>query len=149
MKPNNNIYYNNNNKQTKKTKKKKKVNKKLLFITFFATFLFFFFICLQVASILTPSIDIPALNTDEDNLTSMTSQDFKKRIDPRLLSIELQNEINPSLIKKNKENKIKNSKDLKVDLKGPIDIAKSENQTTLPQQTPSINNTNKNKSDNS
>lgn len=78
----------------RKMPKKQKGNKKKLFFIFFGAFMGFFFLCTFVASILTPSIDVPALKNDP-GLDSMTSEDFKGRIDPRLKSIELQEDVPP------------------------------------------------------
>jgi len=74
--------------QTQKPKPKTKINKKRLFFIFFSAFVGFFFLCTLIASLLTPKIDVPALN-NESNLSSVSSDDFKGRIDPRLKLIEM------------------------------------------------------------
>lgn len=74
--------------QAQKPKTKMKVNKKRLFFIFFSAFVGFFFLCTLIASMLTPKIDVPALN-DENNLSSVSSDDFKGRIDPRLRTLEM------------------------------------------------------------
>ncbi|EKE03471.1 MAG: hypothetical protein ACD_20C00199G0003 [uncultured bacterium] len=73
---------------------KPKSNKKKLFFIFSGAFMIFFFLCTFIASMLTPKIDVPALKNDP-NLDSLTSEDFKGRIDPRLKSIELQEDAPP------------------------------------------------------
>lgn len=75
--------------KTTNTRKVTKVNKKRLIFVFFTAFIFFFFICSYLASMFTPSINIPALNNNGEGV-SVTSDDFKGRIDPRLRSIEMQ-----------------------------------------------------------
>lgn len=74
---------------------KPKSNKKKLFFIFSGAFIAFFLFCTFLASILTPKIDVPALKNDP-NLDSLTSEDFKGRIDPRLKSIELQEDAPPA-----------------------------------------------------
>jgi cell division septation protein DedD len=78
----------------KKPPVKPKSNKKKLFFIFLGSFIGFFFLCTFIATMLTPSIDVPALKNDP-NLDSLTSEDFKGRIDPRLKSIELQEDAAP------------------------------------------------------
>jgi uncharacterized phage infection (PIP) family protein YhgE len=73
--------------QAQKPKTKTKINKKRLFFIFFSAFVGFFFLCTLIASLITPKIDVPALN--EGNLSSVSSDDFKGRIDPRLKLIEM------------------------------------------------------------
>lgn len=80
----------------KPPKKKTKVNKRRLFFTFFTAFIIFFFICTFVASMLTPSIDVPVLNNENEVVDSLTSDDFKGRLDPRLKSIEMQEVTGPA-----------------------------------------------------
>ncbi|OGI19555.1 MAG: hypothetical protein A2287_07590 [Candidatus Melainabacteria bacterium RIFOXYA12_FULL_32_12] len=86
----------NSRKPNKKVPPQKlKPNKKKLFFIFFSAFMVFFFLCTFIASVLTPNIDVPALK-DGQNLDSLTSEDFKGRIDPRLKSIELQEDVTPA-----------------------------------------------------
>ncbi|MDD3012712.1 MAG: SPOR domain-containing protein [Candidatus Gastranaerophilales bacterium] len=72
----------------KQPKVKTKINKKRLFFIFFSAFVGFFFLCTLIASLLTPKIDVPALD-NESNLSSVSSDDFKGRVDPRLKLIEM------------------------------------------------------------
>lgn len=73
---------------------KRKADLKLLFFTFVGAFILFFAAFTYFLPILTPKVEIPALSEDYA-LDSITSQDFRGRIDPRLHSIELQEEIKP------------------------------------------------------
>jgi hypothetical protein len=74
--------------QAQKPKPKTKINKKRLFFIFFSAFVGFFFLCTLIASLLTPKLNVPALD-NESNLSSVTSDDFKGRVDPRLKMIEM------------------------------------------------------------
>jgi len=70
-------------------KLKRKSDLKLIFFTFTGAFIIFFIAFTFFLPILTPKVEIPALSEDYV-LDSITSQDFRDRIDPRLHSIELQ-----------------------------------------------------------
>ncbi len=72
-----------------KETKKIKVDKKRLFFVFFVAFMVFFFLSTIIVSLLSPSIDIPAMKNSDD-FSSISSDDFKGRIDPRLKNIESQ-----------------------------------------------------------
>ena len=72
------------------------VNKKRLFFVFFSAFAVFFFFCSFIASMVSPKIDAPALN-EEGNLSNVTSDDFKGKLDPRLRSIEMQEQTEPAV----------------------------------------------------
>ena len=74
---------------------KPKSNKKKLFFLFFSAFVVFFFFCTFIASMLTPAIDVPALKKD-DNFSTVTSDDFKGRIDPKLKELEMQEDSAPA-----------------------------------------------------
>lgn len=97
-------------------KKRKRVNRnrRLLFV-FFSTFVVVLLFFTWLASALTPKIDIPVIS-EKDQIPSMTSDDFKGRIDSRLKLIEMQDD-NPSSYLSNeddddkKENKTKKDKD--------------------------------------
>ena len=67
--------------------KQKKNNLKPLFFTFLGFFIVFFFAFTVLLPIITPQVGIPAL-TDQHSMSSVTSSDFKGRIDPRLKAIE-------------------------------------------------------------
>lgn len=67
---------------------------KLLFFTFVGAFILFFAAFTYLLPIITPKVEIPALS-EERVLDSITSNDFRGRIDPRLRSIEIQEEIKP------------------------------------------------------
>lgn len=75
-------------------KPKTKVNKRRLFFVFFSAFAVFFFFCSFIASMVSPKIDAPALN-EEENLSNVTSDDFKGKLDPRLRAIEMQEQTGP------------------------------------------------------
>ena len=72
-------------------KLKRAANLKLLFFTFVGAFIFFFVAFTYILPVITPKVEIPAL-TENHAFNSITSQDFKGRIDPRLRSIELKEE---------------------------------------------------------
>lgn len=92
MKNNENLPFLNANK-TKKTKAK--LNKKRLLIIFSITFAAVSLLCVTLASMFTPSIDVPVLQNDENSVNTMSSNDFKGRMDPRLKSIEMDEQISP------------------------------------------------------
>lgn len=73
-------------------KLKRSANLRLLFFIFIGAFLLFFVTFTFILPIITPQVEIPAL-TEEHVFNSITSHDFRGRIDPRLHSIELQEEI--------------------------------------------------------
>lgn len=66
-----------------------KNNLKPLIFTFLGTFIVFFFAFTVLLPIFSPQVDVPALS-DEHSMSSVTSNDFKGRIDPRLSEIEQQ-----------------------------------------------------------
>lgn len=68
---------------------KNSVNRKVIFFTFLGAFILFFTVFTYVIPMIMPNVDEPAL-TDEYAMDSVTSQDFRGRIDPRLQSIENQ-----------------------------------------------------------
>ncbi len=86
----------------RRKKIKRKTDLKLLFFTFLGAFLLFFTAFTYFLPILTPKVEVPALS-DDYVMDSITSQDFRGRIDPRLHSIELQEQAIPS--KKTNEEK--------------------------------------------
>lgn len=97
-----------------KETKKIKVDKKRLFFVFFVAFMVFFFLSTIIVSLLSPSIDIPAMKNSDD-FSSISSDDFKGRIDPRLKNIETQevngNKTSQSALGDNaKQNADKNAK---------------------------------------
>lgn len=57
-----------------------------LFLTTFSIVLFAF---LVLATIMSPHLNIPALNDDKDNVSDTSSSDFKSRIDYRLKQIQV------------------------------------------------------------
>lgn len=75
-----------------------KSNLKPLIFTFLGTFIVFFFVFTVLLPILTPQVDIPGLS-DEHSMTSVDSNDFKGRIDPRLNSIEQEEQTEPPKLK--------------------------------------------------
>jgi len=99
------------NVQAQKQKPKTKVNKKRLFFIFFTAFVGFFFLCTLLTKLLSPKMGVPALD-NENNLSSVTSDDFRGKLDPRLKEIEKDEGpatspvINPFDMKQQKENEI-------------------------------------------
>lgn len=87
-----------NREVSNKNKNVKKNNLKPLIFTFLGTFIVFFFAFTVLLPILTPQVDIPALS-DEHSLNSVTSNDFKGRLDPRLNSIEQEENVEPPKLK--------------------------------------------------
>lgn len=67
---------------------KTKINKKRLMFVFLTAFAGFFLLCTMIASMLAPKIDIPEASNDED-LSTMSSDDFKGRVDGSLRQIEM------------------------------------------------------------
>ncbi|GEM_PF-1682097 len=91
--------FNQSNKENQnKNVKQKKSNLKPLLFTFLGTFIVFFFAFTVLLPILTPQVEIPAL-TDEHSMSSVNSNDFKGRIDPRLKAIEEQENAPPPKLK--------------------------------------------------
>lgn len=84
------LYNNTNGKNVpRRPSKKIKIDKKRLFIVFVCAFILFFLACTVIAKLVTPKIDLPALdNNDENSTPAMTSDDFKGRMDSRLKLIE-------------------------------------------------------------
>lgn len=63
--------------------------KKLIFI-FVTTFVVVLLASTHIATMLTPEIDIPVLNSDSEEVTNISSEDFNTRIDSRLKLIAMQ-----------------------------------------------------------
>lgn len=78
--------------KVQRRKLKRSANLRLLFFTFFGAFILFFLAFTYILPIVTPRVEIPAL-TEDRVFDSITSHDFRGRIDPRLRTIELQAEI--------------------------------------------------------
>ena len=74
---------------------KTKINKKRLAFIFFSTFAVFFLLCSLVASIFTPSINISTQNQQGQTSNVSASDMPRNRIDPRLKSIEMQENVAP------------------------------------------------------
>lgn len=73
---------------------KTKINKKRLAFIFFSTFVVFFLFCSLIASVFTPSINIPGQS--QEQTPDITASDIpRERIDPRLKSIEMQEDVTP------------------------------------------------------
>jgi len=83
-----------NKEEENKNSKKKNDNLKPLLFTFLGTFIVFFFAFTVLLPIFAPQVNIPAL-TDEHSMNSVDSNDFKGRIDPRLKSIEEEEDAPP------------------------------------------------------
>ncbi|OGI01733.1 MAG: hypothetical protein A2Y25_06620 [Candidatus Melainabacteria bacterium GWF2_37_15] len=73
---------------------KRSADLKLIIFTFLGAFILFFAAFTYFLPIITPKVEVPALS-EEYVLDSVTSQDFKGRVDPRLRSIELQEDGTP------------------------------------------------------
>lgn len=89
----------NNNQVHKKSVSKdnlqNKTNLRPLIFTFLGFFIVFFFAITVILPIISPKVDIPALN-DENSTDTVNSNDFKGRIDPRLNSIEQEENAAPA-----------------------------------------------------
>lgn len=72
-----------------------KTNIKPLIFTFLGFFIVFFFAITVILPIISPQVDIPALN-EEHSTDTVNSNDFKGRIDPRLNSIEQEENAAPA-----------------------------------------------------
>jgi len=94
-KPYNTSYLNNKNPKNSPQKKK---NWKPLIYTFLGTFIVFFFVFTVLLPILSPQVVIPALS-NEHSMSSVSSNDFKGRIDPRLNEIEQEENAGPPKLK--------------------------------------------------
>lgn len=118
----------------KNFKKPAKINKKRLFFIFTCAFIGFFFLCTLVASFISPKLNVPALE-EENNLSSVSSDDFKGRIDPRLKLIEMENAINRTNERKNPFNEDElQQNDVEVtNMKNEQDYAQEKNSGTLSQ----------------
>ncbi len=95
-------------KSTSKDNLQNKNNVKPLILTFLGTFVVFFFVFTVLLPIFTPQVDIPVL-TDEHSMDSVTSNDFKGRIDPRLSSIEQEENTIPPKLKMENPTKMQQS----------------------------------------
>lgn len=92
-------------KRRKYIKEKNKRTKRrlfMLFLTTFSTVLMFFLI---IANLITPDIDIPALNNDYDKMSDVRSSDFKKRIDSRLEQIKVDDDGPTRIVEKQQKSK--------------------------------------------
>jgi cell division septation protein DedD len=70
-------------------KLKRSADLKVLFFTFVGAFLLFFTAFTYFLPAVTPNVDVPALNEDQV-FNSITSHDFRGKLDPRLHNLELQ-----------------------------------------------------------
>ncbi|HSA06506.1 MAG TPA: SPOR domain-containing protein [Candidatus Gastranaerophilales bacterium] len=81
---------------------KRSANLRLVFFTFLGAFILFFVAFTYILPMVTPEVEIPGL-TEDHVFDSITSHDFKGRVDPRLESIELQEELGPQQQKENED----------------------------------------------
>ena len=81
---------------------KRRADLKLIIFTFLGAFILFFAAFTYFLPIVTPKVEVPALS-EEYVLDSVTSQDFKGRVDPRLRSIELQEDGTPVVASGNED----------------------------------------------
>lgn len=71
-----------------RNKRMAKRNRNRLILIFLVTFFAVFFICVTIASMFAPTVDIASSN-EEDKLSHLTSSDFKAKVDERLKAIEM------------------------------------------------------------
>ncbi len=114
--------------RVKRRKLKRSADLKLLFFTFLGSFILFFLAFTWLLPVVTPQVEIPAL-TEDHVFNSITSHDFRGRIDPRLRSIELQEEIPPQ--KKSQE-----TKETPVPVKKPANTISEEDKRTAGEKKP-------------
>ncbi len=69
-------------------KKKKGPNKAVLFLVFSGTFILCFYISSFIIANYIPDVELPVITNEEEEVATVSSTDFKKRIDPRLQQIE-------------------------------------------------------------
>jgi len=113
--------------KVQRKKLKRSANLKLLFFTFFGAFIIFFVAFTYILPVVTPQVEIPAL-TEDHVFNSITSHDFRGRIDPRPHSLEEQEKITPE--KKQNEEK----KEAPVPVRTPVDSISNEDQWHSEQQ---------------
>ncbi len=70
-------------------RKKKGPNKAILFLVFSGTFILCFYVSSFIIANYIPSVELPVITNDEEEVATVNSNDFKKRIDPRLQQIEV------------------------------------------------------------
>jgi len=85
-----------------------KTNTKPLIYTFLGTFIVFFIGIMVVLPIISPDVNVPSM-TEEHSLNSVNSNDFKGRLDPRLNSIEDEENTAPPKLKMETPDKLQNS----------------------------------------
>ena len=87
---------------------KRTANLKLLLFTFLGAFILFFTAFTYFLPMLAPKVEVPALS-DDYVLDSITSQDFRGKVDPRLKSIEQQDDNPESSQVQNRNSNIQDS----------------------------------------
>lgn len=76
-------------KRREEIRKKNGRTKQTLLRLFLTTFSIVLFSFLVLATIMSPNLNIPALNDDADSVNDMSSSDFKSRVDYRLKEIQM------------------------------------------------------------
>ena len=105
---------------------KRATSLKVLFFTFLGAFIFFFVVFTCFLPIVTPKVEIPVLAEDHV-INSITSQDFRSRIDPSLHAIELREELSPKNLNPfNKNNKETAQIKTPLSVREPADSISSE-----------------------
>lgn len=94
-------------KRRKHIREKNKRTKRRLLMLFLTTFSTVLMMFLVVANIITPEIDIPALNNDYDRMSDIRSSDFKKRVDSRLKQIKVDDDAPARILEKESKDKNK------------------------------------------
>jgi len=117
--------------QAKKPAPKIKIDKRRLFTVFACAFVLFFLVCTVIATMLTPKIDVPALNNNQEVIPSLTSDDFKGRVDARLKLIEQQENAPPA------QNTVSNQGSGNT---GPTNNSKASPQPNMGNNNPNVNN---------
>jgi len=101
-----------NKQNTKKSQNKdnlqNKNNTKPLIYTFLGTFIVFFIAIMVLLPIISPDVNVPSM-TEEHSLNSVNSNDFKGRLDPRLNSIEDEENTAPPKLKMEIPDKTQNT----------------------------------------
>lgn len=97
-------------KRRKHIREKNKRTKKRLLMLFLTTFSAVLMMFLVIANLITPEIDIPALDNDYDKMSDVRSSDFKKRIDSRLQQIKVDDDAPTRLVEKQDKTKEKPKK---------------------------------------
>ncbi len=99
-------------------KKKKGPNKAILFLIFSGTFILCFYISSFIIANYIPNVELPVITNEEQEVATVSSNDFRQRIDPRLQQIEksanlpvrMQRKVHKHIKQKKVEAKVNNNK---------------------------------------